>query len=135
MVETDLVKKKGNVITCTDVTCPVCGMSCDDVEIELTKDTVTTKNACMMGDAKFQELRSHHRLVYPTVYGEKADWKDAIDAAADILLKAKRPFFFMGSETSNEAMAVGIEIAELLGGMVDGNATICHGPTVMGLQD
>ena len=131
----ELVKEDQGVIRCTDVTCPVCGMSCDDVEIELTKDKVTTKNACLMGDAKFQELRSHHRMVYPTVYGEKVDWKDALDTAADILLKAKRPFFFMGSETSNEAMAIGIEIAELLGGIVDGNATICHGPTVLGLQD
>ena len=131
----DLVTESQGVIRCTDVTCPVCGMSCDDCEIELTPTSVTTKNACMMGDAKFQELRSAHRLVHPIVNGEKVSWKEALDAAADILVKAKRPFFFMGSETANEAMAVGIEIAEYLGGMVDGNATICHGPTVMAVQD
>jgi len=135
IVKTDLVKKEGEVIKCTDVTCPVCGMSCDDCEIELTPTSVTTKNACLMGDAKFQELRSPHRLVYPTVNGERVSWEEALNAAADILVKAKRPFFFMGSETSNEAMAVGIEIAEYLGGLVDGNATICHGPTVMAIQD
>ncbi|MCD1294277.1 formylmethanofuran dehydrogenase subunit B [Methanocella sp. CWC-04] len=121
-------------MTCTDVTCPVCGMSCDDIYIELTDDAVLTKNACLMGDAKFQELRSHHRLTKPLVHGEEASWDEALEKTADILVNAKRPFFFMGSETSNEAMAVGIEIAEYLGGLVDGNATICHGPTIMGLQ-
>jgi len=131
----DLVKEEQGVITCTDVTCPVCGMSCDDCEIELTPTSVTTKNACLMGDAKFQELRSAHRLVHPIVNGERVSWDEALNAAADILVKAKRPFFFMGSETANEAMAVGIEMAEYLGGLVDGNATICHGPTVMAVQD
>jgi formylmethanofuran dehydrogenase subunit B len=135
VVKQDLVKEEQGVITCTDVTCPVCGMSCDDCEIELTPTSVTTKNACLMGDAKFQELRSAHRLVHPVVNGERVSWDEALNAAADILVKAKRPFFFMGSETANEAMAVGIEMAEYLGGLVDGNATICHGPTVMGLQD
>ena len=70
----DLVKEEQGVITCTDVTCPVCGMSCDDCEIELTPTSVTTKNACLMGDAKFQELRSAHRLVHPVVNGERVSW-------------------------------------------------------------
>jgi formylmethanofuran dehydrogenase subunit B len=69
------------------------------------------------------------------VNGERVSWEKALDTAADILVNAKRPFFFMGSETANEAMAVGIEMAEYLGGLVDGNATICHGPTVMAVQD
>lgn len=124
-----------NLVTCTDVTCPVCGMSCDDVYVEVTDDSVMTKNACLMGDAKFQELRSHHRIKKPLINGQEAAWEDALEKTADFLIKAKRPFFFMGSETSNEAMAVGIEIAEYLGGLVDGNATICHGPTVMAVQD
>lgn len=134
LVKTDLVKNDGKLITCSDVTCPVCGMSCDDIYVELTDEAVTTKNACLMGDAKFQELRSPHRVLHPEIHGEEADWNECLEKAADILVNAKRPFFFMGSETSNEAMAVGIEIAEFLGGLVDGNATICHGPTVMGLQ-
>ena len=58
-----------------------------------------------------------------------------LDYTAEFLVNAKRPLFFMGSETSTEAMAVGIAIAEELGGLVDGNATICHGPTVMAVQD
>lgn len=135
VVKKDTSRMNNEKIVCTDVTCPVCGMSCDDIIVELTDESVLTKNACLMGDSKFQELRSHHRITKPMIHGKEVAWEEALERAADILIKAKRPFFFMGSETSNEAMAIGIEIAEYLGGMVDGNATICHGPTVMAVQD
>ena len=41
----------------------------------------------------------------------------------------------MGSETSCEAMEVGLHLAEFLGGIVDSNSTVCHGPTAMGIQE
>jgi formylmethanofuran dehydrogenase subunit B len=88
-----------------------------------------------MGDAKFGELRSSHRITTPLIDGKEASWSEAIDKAAEILVNAKRPFFFVGSETGTEAQSVAIEIAEIVGGLVDGNATICHGPTVMAHQD
>lgn len=131
----EILKREGDKITCTDVTCPTCGMSCDDIYVELTPEAVLTKNACLMGDAKFQELRSHHRITRPQLFGKDAGWDEVLDYTAEFLVNAKRPLFFMGSETASEAMSVGIAIAEYLGGLVDGNATICHGPTVMAVQD
>jgi len=140
MISENVVKKDtstndGKTITCSDVTCPVCGMSCDDILVELTDDAIVTKNACLMGDAKFQELRSHHRIKKPLLFGQEAEWNAVLEYTAEMLVNAKRPLLFMGSETSTEAMSVGIAMAEYLGALVDGNATICHGPTVMGLQD
>jgi formylmethanofuran dehydrogenase subunit B len=41
----------------------------------------------------------------------------------------------MGSETSCEAMEVGLHLGEHLGGVVDSNSTVCHGPTAMGIQE
>lgn len=131
----ETVKAKQGKVKCTDVTCTVCGMSCDDIEVLMANDEITTKNACTIGDARFQVLLSHDRIVYPVVYGERQEWMRAVETAADMLIKAKRPLIFLGGETSTEAMAAGIEIAELLGGLVDGNSSICHGPTIMGLQN
>ena len=133
--EANVITRTGGKLTCTDVTCPVCGIACDDIEVELDDVSVVTRNACIMGDAKFKELRSSHRITKPLIEGKEAPWSEAIDKAAEFLVNAKRPFFFVGSETTTEAMAVAIEIAEMLGGLVDGNATICHGPTVMAMQD
>ena len=118
-----------------DIICPVCGMACDDIEVELKDDEVVTKNTCLMGDSKFQELTSKHRLVSPTVDGEKVEWKEAIAKSAEILKNAKRPLIYIGSETSVEAMKVGLQIAEHLGGIIDNNVSMCHGPTVLGIQE
>ncbi len=115
-----------------NIVCPVCGGSCDDVQVEL-------KNAFKMGTAKFQEVVSDHRLKDPMIKKngifDKVAWDEALTKAAEILVNAKRPLLFMGSETSCEAHEVGLHIGEYLGAVVDSNATICHGPTVMGIQE
>ena len=48
-----------------NIVCPVCGASCDDIQVELCSDKITTKNACKMGNAKFQEIVSPHRIREP----------------------------------------------------------------------
>jgi formylmethanofuran dehydrogenase subunit B len=122
-----------------NIICPVCGGSCDDIQVELKDGKIDVQNACKMGNAKFQEVVSSHRIKKPTVKEngkvKEASWEEALDKAADILVNAKKPLFFLGSETSCEAQEVGLHIAEYLGGMADSNATICHGPTVMGIQE
>ncbi|HEX7445451.1 MAG TPA: formylmethanofuran dehydrogenase subunit B, partial [Methanothrix sp.] len=64
-----------------------------------------------------------------------ATWNEAIERTAKILANAKRPLLFLASETSCEAMEVGIHMAEFLGGIADSNSTVCHGPTAMGIQE
>jgi formylmethanofuran dehydrogenase subunit B len=122
-----------------NVICPVCGASCDDIQVALSPGALTTKNACKMGNAKFQEIVSEHRIRVPLVRDNgnlrKAQWDEAILRAAKILVEAKRPLLFMGSETSCEAMEVGLHMGEFLGGAVDSNSTVCHGPTAMGIQE
>lgn len=122
-----------------NIICPVCGGSCDDVQVELLDGKINVQNACKMGNAKFQEIVSSHRLKTPTIRKDgkvtKVSWEEALDRAAEILVNARKPLFFLGSETSCEAQEVGLHITEYLGGIADSNATICHGPTVMGIQE
>ena len=122
-----------------NIVCPVCGASCDDIQVELEGQGLTVRNACKMGNAKFQEVVSPHRIKEPLVRenGELrgASWDMAIEKAARILANSERPLLFMGSETSTEAMEVGIHMAEFLGGIADSNSTVCHGPTTMGIQE
>ena len=122
-----------------NIICPVCGASCDDIQVNLSADGITVKNACKMGNAKFQEIVSSHRIKEPLMRREgslqTAPWQEAIDRAAQILKDARRPLIFMGSETSCEAMEVGLHLAEYLGAAIDSNSTVCHGPTAMGIQE
>jgi formylmethanofuran dehydrogenase subunit B len=113
-----------------NIICPVCGGACDDIEVEIDteKQEIVVKNACKMGAAKFKEVYSHHRIRNPMVKKdgkfENVSWDEALDKAAEILANAKRPLFFMGSETSTEAMRVGLYMAEYLRGVADSNSTI-----------
>ncbi len=124
-----------------DAMCSVCGATCDDLTVEYDpeKKTMNVQNACRMGSAKLHEVFNEHRITSPMVKKGgnlvECGWDEALDRAADILAGADYPLFFMGSECFSEAQLVGIKMAEYLGGNVDGNATICHGPTVMGIQD
>lgn len=124
-----------------NIVCPVCGASCDDIQVELSGDRISVKNACKMGNAKFQEIVSSHRIRQPLLREKgaavvrPAQWEEAIDRTAEILAAAKRPLIFMGSETSCEAMEVGLHLAEYLGAAIDSNSTVCHGPTAMGIQE
>lgn len=59
----------------------------------------------------------------------------AIDRAARILTSARYPLLYGWSQTSCEAISKGIELAELVGGLIDNTTTSCHGPTILGVQD
>jgi formylmethanofuran dehydrogenase subunit B len=61
--------------------------------------------------------------------------KEAVSKAAEILAGAKYPLLYGWSSTSCEATATGIALAEEVGGVVDNTSTICHGPSVLGIQD
>lgn len=122
-----------------NVTCPVCGGSCDDIEVFYNGNEIKTKNACRMGNAKFKEMTSSHRITKPQLKDEDGfkdvEWDVAVKKAAEILVNAKRPVLFMGSEMSSEAMSAGLKLGEHINAIVDSNATICHGPSLMGIQE
>jgi formylmethanofuran dehydrogenase subunit B len=121
------------------VTCPVCGSLCDDIELGITeRRVVKVKNGCSMCESKFLGYAGH-RLLKPLVRknGELVEvtFKEAVSKAAEILAEANYPILYGWSSTSCEAIRVGIELAEEIGGVIDNTSTVCHGPSVLGIQD
>ncbi|MBD3194064.1 MAG: formylmethanofuran dehydrogenase subunit B [Candidatus Lokiarchaeota archaeon] len=129
--------------TVYDVICPFCGTLCDDLEVDVdntTEKVVEVRNACQIGTAKyFSSNPSEHRYEKPMIRkdGElqETTWDEAIDKAADILVKSKRPLLYGFSSTECEAQGKGVELAETLGGILDNTASVCHGPTLLAEQD
>lgn len=121
------------------MTCPVCGCFCDDIEL-LVEDNVIkeVKNACAMGEAKFLGY-SAHRQTKPLVRknGElvEASLEEAVRKSAKILADASYPILYGWSSTSCEAIRVGLELAEEVGGVIDNSSTVCHGPSILSIQD
>jgi len=127
------------VTVITGVTCPVCGTFCDDIEL-VVKDNVIidVRKACAMGAAKFLNYATHRNLK-PLVRknGElvEASMDEAVRRAAKILADATYPILYGWSNTSCEAIRVGLELAEEVGGVIDNTSTICHGPSILSVQD
>ena len=127
--------------TVKNVTCPICGTFCDDLELTIKNNVVTdVKNACAMGEAKFLSYSNlEHRNVKPLIRknGElvETSMTEAITKSAQILAEASYPLLYGWSSTSCEAIRVGVELAEEVGGVLDNTSSVCHGPSILSIQD
>ena len=122
------------------VTCPVCGSLCDDIEITVkNNEVVKVKNGCAMCESKFLGYKGEHRLKTPLIRknGElvPVSMDEAVHKAAEILANANYPIMYGWSSTSCEAQRVGVELAEEIGGILDNTAVVCHGPSILGVQE
>jgi len=121
------------------VTCPVCGCLCDDLELVLEGNSIVqVKKACAIGEAKFLNCQKD-RLLTPLIRknGElvQASWDEAIQRSAELLIEARYPILYGWSSTSCEAVRKGLELAEEVGGVIDNTSTVCHGPSILSIQD
>jgi len=118
-----------------DQVCPFCGCMCDDIRIEVENGRIIkNENGCAISKAKFL---NHHddRIESPTVKKSAVSLEEAIDKAVEILASAKRPLIYGLSSTENDAHREAYKIAETIGGVVDNTSSVCHGPTILGVQE
>jgi len=120
-----------------DVVCPFCGCLCDDlvVEVEGTR-VVSVENGCTLANEKFL---GDHRLKTPIRRTggawQQVSYEEAIEETAAILLDADRPLLYGWSGTHGEAQSIGVHLGELLGALIDNTSTVCHGPSIMAIQE
>jgi formylmethanofuran dehydrogenase subunit B len=121
------------------VTCPVCGCLCDDIELTIKKGRILkVKNGCAMCESKFLGYGGH-RILKPLVRKNdeliESSFETAVERAAKILAEANYPLLYGWSSTSCEAIRIGLELAEEIGGVIDNTSTVCHGPSELSVQD
>ncbi len=125
--------------TITGVVCSFCGCVCDDLEVKVEDGEIkSVKYGCAIAVEKILNCRKHRdsrSLVKENGKFREVSFEEAIDRAARILAESKYPLLYGWSCTSCEAIRVGIELAEELGGVIDNTATVCHGPTLEAVHD
>jgi formylmethanofuran dehydrogenase subunit B len=129
--------------TVTDVICPFCGTLCDDLEVVVSddgKDLLEVYNACAIGAEKFLHSQAKDRITRPRMRQEDGSWKEisydeAVNYTAKMLADAKKPLMYGWSSTNCEAQSVGAEIGEAVGAVMDNTATVCHGTSLIAVQD
>jgi formylmethanofuran dehydrogenase subunit B len=117
-----------------DIVCPFCGCLCDDIEVTIKDGHIEeAKNACTISKSKFL---NHHlnRIEAPTINGKKNTLENSVKHAVEILSKARRPLIYGLSSTECLAIGKAVEIAEYIGSVLDNTSSVCHGPTILALQ-
>jgi len=129
--------------TIPDVICPFCGTLCDDLEVVVSDDgkkLLEVYNACVIGTEKFLHSQATDRVTRPRLAQPDGTYKEisyeeAADYTAKMLAAAKKPLMYGWSSTNCEAQSMGHEIAEMVGAVVDNTAAVCHGTTLIAVQD
>jgi len=99
-----------------NVTCPFCGMLCDDLEIERSDSTLKVrKNGCGKAIAGFERRLPKSS---PSIRGKDVELSAAIQKAAALIGQAKCPLYG-GLATDVEGMRAVMALAERSGGIVD----------------
>ena len=120
-----------------DAVCSFCGCLCDDINVEVEGGRVLrVRHACRLGSSK---IMGHGRMESPMIRKDgvlvAASFQEAYDRAAQILLASAKPLLYGWASTSCEAAKKGILLAEEVGGVLDSTATVCHGPSVIGIEE
>jgi len=120
-------------ITIENVICKFCGCLCDDIIVEVEDNRILkTKRACSNGKGLFFEYDPAFQK--PLVDGKQVEWDEAVSASVDILTKADSPLIYGLSSTSTEAQRKAVELADLLGAVIDSTSSVCHFSTVVAYQ-
>lgn len=122
------------------VACPFCGCICDDIELTVENGKIiNNKNGCFLSNAKFLNFNNEIRILKPLMRKNdelvQVSFEEALHKSAEILVNANYPVLYGWSSTSCEAQRVGIELAEQVGGVFDNTSSVCHGPSVLGMQE
>jgi len=98
------------------VTCPFCGLHCDDLSIDATGGRVlVTRNGCARAKDGFERLRPDVR---PQINGRDVDLDAAIAEAARLIRGSRLPLYG-GLATDVEGMRALLSLADKSGGIVD----------------
>jgi formylmethanofuran dehydrogenase subunit B len=124
----------GAVQTFSDVACTVCGCVCDDLELQIKDDRISpAKGACKLAEPWFAAL-SDRRPAAASIEGQVTSNESAIEHAASILRASTNPLVFGLSRSSTRGQRAAVRLAEALRGNIDTTASVCHGPSIMAMQ-
>jgi formylmethanofuran dehydrogenase subunit B len=120
--------------TFSDVACTVCGCVCDDLELEINGDRIVrASGACKLAEPWFAALNDR-RPAAASIDGRAATFEDAIEQGASILRQSRNLLVFGLSRSSTRGQRAAVRLAEQLRGNIDTTASVCHGPSIIAMQ-
>ncbi|MEX0612638.1 MAG: formylmethanofuran dehydrogenase subunit B [Pirellulales bacterium] len=122
--------------TFSDVACTVCGCVCDDLRLTFSGDRVShVEGACRLAQPWFASLSEPPTRPPASVDGKPVSLKQAVERAADILRDSRAPLIWGLSRSSTAGQRAAVLLAEQIGATIDTTASVCHGPSIMAIQE
>ena len=116
-----------------NVTCPFCGVVCDDLQVKVENGTITeAKRGCVLGRYTFLKYDADRATM--RIDGKPATLDECIDAAVDILDGSTFPLIYGLASTECDAQRKAVELADLIGSTIDTTSSVCHSPTLQAIQ-
>ncbi|MBL8852070.1 MAG: formylmethanofuran dehydrogenase subunit B [Planctomycetaceae bacterium] len=118
----------------TDVACTVCGCVCDDLEVRVESgNVVPIRGVCRLAEPWFASL-GRQSTTAAAIDGRPAAMEAALNHAADILRTSRNPLIYGLSRSSTPGQRAAVALAEHLRANIDTTASVCHGPSIMAIQ-
>jgi formylmethanofuran dehydrogenase subunit B len=108
---------------------------CDDVSLTFRDhELVAFEPHCPLGERWF---RAHGQTAgsVAEIDGQPASFTDALDHAASLLEQSDYPLIYGLSRSATAGQRAAVALAERLGAAIDTTASLCHGPSIMALQE
>lgn len=104
----------------TDITCPVCGLDCDDIQVSVSQAGIDMQAPeCRIAERYFSAAwPDHPESVTPLIDGKTASFDDAIKRAAELLVASASPLV-TGMLTDVDGARAALTLADRVGACVD----------------
>jgi formylmethanofuran dehydrogenase subunit B len=114
-------------------TCLGCGCTCDDIEVTTGGGRIVeARHACALGVAWFGDGRVPSRVL---AAGRDVALMEALDAAAALLVSARRPLVYLAPDISCETQREAIGIADFLRAAVDSPTSATAMASILAAQE
>ncbi len=121
--------------TFSDVACTVCGCVCDDLRLTFVGKRLThADGACHLAAPWFAALSDVPNRPAASIEGKPTPLKHAIERAAEILRRSHAPLIWGLSRSSTAGQRAAVLLGDQIGATVDTTASVCHGPSIMAIQ-
>ncbi len=121
--------------TFSDVACTVCGCVCDDLRLTFSGSRLTAvEGACQLAEPWFAALSNLPERPVASIDHQPVPLDDAIAKAANILSHSRAPLIWGLSRSSTGGQRAATLLADRIGATIDTTASICHGPSIMAIQ-
>jgi formylmethanofuran dehydrogenase subunit B len=121
--------------TFVDVPCTVCGCVCDDLSVTVSSGRISgVERACRLAAPWFASLVARPTRPAATILDATVSVDDAVARAANILRASRSPLIWGLSRSSTAGQRAAVRLAEQIGANIDTTASVCHGPSIMAIQ-